>query len=167
MTPGQPGRQHLPGAGDPWSAPAAWPSWPAPAPLRSTAGLWVLAAVLLVLGSGLGVLGAVLLSVQHWMDEHAVPVTARVVSVDPTFDEVDVAFEVDGTPHRAVFTWYGLHPRVGETVAVEYDPEDPVVARMPDGTQDRDVGIAFGAGGAVLLLAGTGCATVAVRRGRR
>ena len=158
---------HAPWLGDPWSAPAAWPSWPAPAPARPTTGLWVLTAVLLVLAAGLGLLGAVLLSMQAWMDEHAVPVAGRVVAVDPTFDEIDVAFEVDGTPYRAVLTWYGVHPRPGETVDVEVDPDDPTYARVPDGTQDGDVGLAFGAAGAVLLLAGTGCGTVAVRRARR
>lgn len=160
-----------PGWGDPWTVPAGPSSWmpaaPQPAPARSPVGPWVLAAVLLLLATLAAAFGAYGLHMQQWMDRHAVLVSATVVSVDTTLDYVDVTFEVGGEPQDAEVAWYGLHPRVGDPVDVEYDPEDPTYARRPHGTEDRDVGVAFLAGGGVLLVAGGGCTTWAVRRQRR
>lgn len=127
---------------------------------------WVLAGLLLLLALGAAGLGAVGLSTQGYLDDRAVPVRGTVTAADAGLDLVEVSFEVAGSPRRADVAWSGDTPDVGDTVEVEYDPQDLSYARRPGTTTDRDLGRAFLGAAAVLLVASGLSARWAVRRRR-
>ena len=131
---------------------------------------WTLAGTLAVAALAVAAIGGALVLLDRHMDHDGVLVEGEVLAVNELWGTFEASYEAGDLEVVAEITYWESAPLVGELVAIEYDPDDPVYARTAGSNEDLYAGAGFLLASAVAFagaLGATAWAVLAPRRARR